>query len=359
MFLKAPNANAGTGFSIDVGKNFRQGRQDAYRDQIDNFKFALEADRLNNVENQTEVERIAKNYGLNIKFDDDTRKNAINMMKDSQTMANERFNFDVTAAKLNNLYPKAADIGLSQANAFTAKTVEDEAQSAAKADMAQYKQANTGLQNDADVAKLKAELGGSRLTEAQNENKLQIAKLDKDIASWEALDADAQELEALNYAVASLKAKGQTITPAEYKKYLEDNGQYGRFLSDYSWQRYGSKVSQRQALVKAETTATGKTPNVEKFKDPKPFNETQVAEMKFPDTEDKLLSDGSKVYFYADGSVFLVNPDGSGTRYEPTMKPDGKPRTAEENAAARIPNFNTAVNTQQTSQTPETILGGK
>ena len=81
MFIVSPTKGGYRGDVVNSG--FRQGRQDAYRDYIDNFNFALKADAANNAENQKQVERIANNYALQNQMRQGARNEALNFVNDS------------------------------------------------------------------------------------------------------------------------------------------------------------------------------------------------------------------------------------------------------------------------------------
>lgn len=83
MFIVNPNKGGYQGDVVNSG--FRRGRQDAYRDYIDNFNFALKADAANNAENQANVERTAKNYGLENQMRQGARTEAINFVTDARS----------------------------------------------------------------------------------------------------------------------------------------------------------------------------------------------------------------------------------------------------------------------------------
>lgn len=121
MFIRAANARAGTGFTGDVNTSFRQGRQDAYRDYIDNFKFALSADVANNAENQRNVQRVATNYGLGLGMDQAARNAAINFLDGSRKIDNAQVDFLTDVARNDHL--KQGDVvaerGLAKATTAT------------------------------------------------------------------------------------------------------------------------------------------------------------------------------------------------------------------------------------------------
>lgn len=173
MFIKAPNARAGTGYTGDVNTAFRQGRQDAYRDYIDNFNFALRADAANNAENQNQVNRAYNNYVNNLNFDQNTRTAMINTVKDSQNLADNVFNFDVNTHRLDALYPQREALGKSQAVQFANTQLANETNSAYGAAQADYKLANVdteaqGYKSDIEHKAKQAGMNLNSLNEAQN-----------------------------------------------------------------------------------------------------------------------------------------------------------------------------------------------
>lgn len=87
MFIRS--VSSGGGYQGDVNTAFRQGRQDAFRDYIDNFAFALKADAMNNAENQRQVERIARNYALQNQMDQNLQDRVNNFVTgNTQLMKN-------------------------------------------------------------------------------------------------------------------------------------------------------------------------------------------------------------------------------------------------------------------------------
>lgn len=122
MFIRS--VSSGGGYRGDVNTSFRQGRQDAFRDYIDNFNFALKADAANNVENQRQVERAAKNYGLNLGMDQATRQDAYDFLTQNSAIDNAKTQMGIDFQK--NAYLKdptvQAELGQAKASKYAAET---------------------------------------------------------------------------------------------------------------------------------------------------------------------------------------------------------------------------------------------
>ena len=118
MFIVNPNKGGYQGDVVNSG--FRRGRQDAYRDYIDNFNFALKADAANNAENQANVERTAKNYGLENQMRQGARTEAINFVTDASKLDNAVVGGEINFHKNNELWDQAKELGKAQGQEFIA-----------------------------------------------------------------------------------------------------------------------------------------------------------------------------------------------------------------------------------------------
>lgn len=118
MFIVNPNKGGYQGDVVNSG--FRRGRQDAYRDYIDNFNFALKADAANNAENQANVERTAKNYGLENQMRQGARNEAINFVTDASKLDNAVVGGEINFHKNNELWDQAEQLGKAQGQEFIA-----------------------------------------------------------------------------------------------------------------------------------------------------------------------------------------------------------------------------------------------
>lgn len=124
MFIINPNKGGYQGDVVNSG--FRRGRQDAYRDYIDNFNFAVKADAANNAENQANVERVAKNYGLQNGMRQGARQEAISFVKDNMAIDDGMVASEINRNKNDYIWAKAPDIGQSQGIQFVATQVGNE-----------------------------------------------------------------------------------------------------------------------------------------------------------------------------------------------------------------------------------------
>ena len=137
MFIVSPTRGGYRGDVVNSG--FRQGRQDAFRDYIDNYNFALKADAATNAENQMNVQRAANNYALQNKMRQDARNESYNFITDSGKIDDA-----ITATDIN--FVKNADLrnpdtiqqlGESQATQVKATQNANENTAAYKANKAQ------------------------------------------------------------------------------------------------------------------------------------------------------------------------------------------------------------------------------
>lgn len=115
MFIRS--VSSGGGYRGDVNSAFRQGRQDAFRDYVGNYRFALDTDVANNAENQRQVERIAKNYGLDLGMNQAARQDAYNFIKGSTDIDNAKRQMEIDFATNALLKDPTVNAEVSKANA--------------------------------------------------------------------------------------------------------------------------------------------------------------------------------------------------------------------------------------------------
>lgn len=228
MFIKAANSRNGTGFTGDVNTAFRQGRKDAYQDYINNFNFALKADAANNAENQLNVERAAKNYDFNLKFDNATRDAMIDTVKDSTTLANQVFDFGRNQSKLDAMYPQQAALGQADANTAVNKTLGDESAAAHRAAKEEYQFNNVGKEGD----NYQQGLENKALELQQKQNALNEAiKNYNEVKSW------TPELWEKNFTKEFLRQMrlnpNEKRSDAEIIAELRNSGGWGEGLAAY------------------------------------------------------------------------------------------------------------------------------
>lgn len=271
MFIKAANSRVGTGFTGDVNTAFRQGREDAFQDYIKNFNIALQADAKNNAENQLAVQRAAQNYGLNLKFDDATRKAMLDTVKDSQNIADAKFDFLVDASRLDNLYPQAEALGVSKANAVTNEAIAKEVDFANKASRATYQQ--DGMKQEGNNYLKGLDVKGSELGNKQTAEGMtaeayseanQLAKMTKwTQQDW--INSLADEL----WSQAKLDPNNAGKSKAELLNELRANGMFDTALESYkadklkqaqdTYYAYARKLSNVASEKSAGTTKSTTT----------------------------------------------------------------------------------------------------
>lgn len=137
MFIVSPTKGGYRGDVVNSG--FRQGRQDAYRDYIDNYNFALKADAATNAENQMNVQRAANNYALQNKMREGARNEAYNFITDSGKIDDALTATDINFVKNADLRnPETIQqLGESQATQVKATQNANENTAAYKANKAQ------------------------------------------------------------------------------------------------------------------------------------------------------------------------------------------------------------------------------
>lgn len=137
MFIISPTRGGYRGDVVNSG--FRQGRQDAYRDYIDNYNFALRADAATNAENQMNVQRAANNYALQNQMRSGARNEAYNFITDSGKIDDALTATDINFVKNADLHnPETIQqLGESQATQVRATQNANENTAAYKANKAQ------------------------------------------------------------------------------------------------------------------------------------------------------------------------------------------------------------------------------
>lgn len=309
MFIKAANSRNGTGFTGDVNTAFRQGRQDAYQDYINNFNFALKADAANNAENQLNVERAAKNYDFNLKFDNATRDAMIDTVKDSTTLANQVFDFGSNQYKLDAMYPQQAALGQAAANTAVNKTLGSENEAALKAAQAEFKFNNVGQEGENYKQK--------QITEAlelqQKQNALNEAtNFYNEVKSW------TPELWEKNFAKEFLRQMrlnpNEKRSDAEIMTELRNSGGYGEALSAYQQDKL-NEATNRVFAAKGEAGKVQTTGERAEAKDKRSTDKPDklVTGKNIPLSADDLAKypGGTQIGTTADGFAVMALPNGN------------------------------------------------
>lgn len=209
MFIVNPNKGGYQGDVVNTG--FRKGRQDAYRDYIDNYNFALKADAAANAENQANVERAAKNYGLENAMRQGARTEAINFVTDNAKLDDAIVGNEINRHKNDYVWAKAPELGESQGIQFVATQAGNEGKARGDAAVAKDYGDNTYDFIEANHAKAQAQGLNNTLTQA---------KTDATNASIASTQADTEGKVLANEGVKSQRTAAQTM--ADAKKQAED-----------------------------------------------------------------------------------------------------------------------------------------
>lgn len=341
MFIKAPNANAGTGYVKDVNSAFRQGRQDAFRDYVDNFNFALQADARNNAENENQVKRAFDNYKFNLDFDQNTRKAMSNTVTESQKLADDVFNFNVDSYRLDNLYPKVEDLGKSKSAQDTATQLGAENTAVYKAKDAENKIQNADAEGKANGAKYDATIAQQQYhTNLYNDALAKKNDLDKVIS----LSNEDWGKQFTTEYLAYYKGKNPdtTLSDSEIMEDLHKSGKYDAAFDGYkariikeAQDNFASAQANLQGVLQknAKSSSSGKTTQ-DKYVAGKM---TQLDRDKMAavggGTQLGVTNNGEAVIGLPGGAVLVRSRDGkTGTFIQPTTL-NGKPLSAADNAA--------------------------
>ena len=258
MFIVAPTRGGYRGDVVNSG--FRQGRQDAYRDYIDNYNFALKADAATNAENQMNVQRAANNYALQNQMRQGARNEAYNFITDSGKIDDA-----ITATDIN--FVKNADLrnpetiqqlGESQATQVRATQNANENTAAYKANKAQSYVEQQPLEADARKAKLE-----ENMTDSQRGNVQNLTGMDAD--RWLATNGGELGYEnfisnmidnRVNLMVEEARQRGEVVDPVELKQQLDSDPEvvkeaYQEYLRQLSQARSQHAVS-RGSMVDNE-----------------------------------------------------------------------------------------------------------
>ena len=273
MFIVSPTRGGYRGDVVNSG--FRQGRQDAYRDYIDNYNFALKADAATNAENQMNVQRAANNYALQNQMRSGARNEAYNFITDSGKIDDALTATDINFVKNADLRnPETIQqLGESQSTQVKATQNANENTAAYKANKAQSYVEQQPLEADARKAKLE-----ENMTDSQRGNVQNLTGMDAD--RW--LSTNGGELgyenfisnmidDRVNSMVEEARQRGEVVDPVELKQQLDSDPEvvkeaYQEYLRQLSQARSQHAVS-RGSMVDNEG-------NVENYRSSRSGNRT-------------------------------------------------------------------------------------
>ena len=332
MFIVSPTRGGYRGDVVNSG--FRQGRQDAYRDYIDNYNFALKADAATNAENQMQVQRAANNYDLQNKMRKDARNEAYNFITDSGKIDDALTATDINFVKNADLRnPETIrQLGESQATQVRATQNANENTAAYKANKAQSYVEQQPLEAEERETKLESGITANQFSK-------QKGSLGMESTDWlstyggekgyepyidKLVDARTTEL------VEEARQRGEVLDPVAVKQQLASDpefikqgySEYQQVLSQAQNQhnlssgyytdqngnpvnpRYGSRS--RTSTSTSSTTSTGK-PQLKSYKMGESFEAFKNATPHEYVSANAIRS-GNTIYF-ANGQM-ITFPDG-------------------------------------------------
>lgn len=343
MFIRS--LSNGGGYQGDVNTAFRQGRQDAFRDYIDNFNFALKADASNNAENQNNVQRIANNYGLQLGMNDKARKDAIDFIKTSgeiplaQTQAQVNFN---TGELLQD---KISAMALSKASTISAK------QDAAAYEAMYNVKKNQGLLENAPYETEKnrtgfqADTGTNQNTISENE-RIQSVEGSYGTAEDFIKNTDKWKVDHLKKTAAEMVKQYPEMSLEQAVSALSKDQTYLTQRDNDYQKAYNYIVNQRAAKLGKEVNfATGTVEQTEKGSKSTTKSASKNEGYQKPSAPKSIKANeggsyvvgdpigyfnGMPAYRTADNGVFIGTTKGGGTYYGPMFTKGNSAVSAED-----------------------------
>ena len=255
MFIVAPTRGGYRGDVVNSG--FRQGRQDAFRDYIDNFNFALKADSANNAENQKQVQRIAGNYGLQNAMRQDARNEALNFVNDStkidDAVLGNQISF-VKNAELRN--PETIEqLGQSQATQVRATQNANENTAAYKANKAQTMVEQQPLEAQVRETTLNKQQAQGEFDRTKTFMGMDATRFLADYGTKNGYETyiDRAVENRANEMVEAARQRGEVLDPVEAKRLVNEDHDFIR----NTYGEYQNAIAQAKnslALSKGYTT---------------------------------------------------------------------------------------------------------
>lgn len=360
MFIRGVNARAGTGYTGDVNAAFRQGRQDAYRDYVDNFNFATQADAYNNAENQRNVQRIADNYATSLRMDSNARQAALNFVNQNDQLDQATFNADVNFQTRDALAPRQAQMADNQARTvyFSGEQAANNAQHGALT--AANNVENVPLENQSRQAGLQAQAANANLqatTAAGKQDAYNYAQQQlRDFNSPE--NTQRLQNEFLDKSIGMLRQNGVQGTDEELRTRLMADPQFLDQFNQYRQEQFNQATTPAYVMSgdinnAAQTVAGAVTPPrgaraAQQVNKPVTIKGSATKMLK-ADVVRPLISGstnlGNGVYYTPTGEVLHVNSDGSANSIS-YRSSDGRVPTLDEIRAFLGANNQASVNTQ-------------
>ena len=351
MFIRGANSRAGTGYTGDVNTAFRQGRQDAFRDYIDNFNFARQADAANNAENQANVQRIANNYAQQLQMNANGRNEVLDFVKKSDQIDGAVLEADINFAARDKLGQRVPEMADDRARGYFF-TEDNKANTAQVGSIkSTYGIQNAELENNVHVAGQQSQLGKHQYDAATTAGKLegyQLLKTEMDNFS-NPENVEKRKTTFLDRTVAIAKQNGDTRSDAEIRQAIMNHPDFDNNFRQYSQDEFSAVSAKVAALGNDLNSATtyigGSIPTNGKTKS------TQTKEQDKNNWKPGATKyiDGDKATGLVESSVdlgngFKLSPDGSILKVLPDervmvmtySRGDGKRLTVDE--ATRLTN---------------------
>ena len=330
MFIKSANSRAGTGYTGDVNTAFRQGRQDAFRDYIENFNFARQADAANNADNQANVQRIADNYARQLQMNANGRNEVLDFVNKSDKIDGAVQTADINFATRDRLQPRVNEIADDKARQefFNADANANTAQT--NAVKSTYGLQNAELENNVHVAGQQSQLNKNQYDAATTAGKLegyQLLKTEMDNFS-NPENVEKRRSTFLDRTVAIAKQNGDQRSDAEIRQAIMNHPDFDNNFRQYSQDEFSAVSAKVAALGNDLNSATSYMGgNVPQQRGTRQSQQTQTKEQK-ADT----WKQGATKYIKVDdakglvdvstdlGNGFRLSPDGSVIK----VLPDGR-----------------------------------
>ena len=321
MFIRGANSRAGTGYTGDVNTAFRQGRQDAFRDYIGNFNFALQADIANNRENQANVQRIADNYADQLNMNKNGRNEVLDFVQTSDKIDGAVTTADINFASRDKLQPRINEIADDKARMEFFKADSDANNAQVDSVKSTYGIQNAELENNVHVAGQQSQLGKHQYDAATTAGKLegyQLLKTEMDNFS-NPENVEKQKAAFIARVVAIAKQNGDQRSEAELKQAVLNSSEFNDKFNQFRKEEFSKIAAQVSALGgNLNDTVSFIGGNVPQQRSSRQTQQTQTKEQKAdtwqPGATKYINVDDAKGLIDSSvdlGNGFRLTPDGS------------------------------------------------
>lgn len=330
MFIQS--VSKGGGYRGDVNTAFRQGRQDAYRDYIDNFTYALEEDRKQNAFNQTQVEQAAANYNRELDMGKNARADVLDFTDSSSKIMASTDGLYQQAAKSGelrtvgengktgneNIGYATANVSVNSAGTNLNNSVVNYATSGNKVD---------NLPNTLQEQTVKSQTG---VTQAENSQTVEQSK--QQYAKMLDFTQGQKEQDFINWAFDQEKQKNPNVNKEEFEASLRGNPQFGEAVSLHYIQSLQATENKILGATRSLNERTEKQPVV-KFDSGKSVSGDEFTALSNGAVELGKTANGNVVFQTAGGDILIKSGDGTGVKIAKGTK-NGVPVSVQETLEA-------------------------